>query len=455
MQLHTLFLVITTLIFATSGFAAYDQAPPNFNYKSGEAVFIDFEEATYDISYDFSNKTVLVESTITFSASKSGYPIFDLVADPLEVTLDGQNTFTETVKDPDQQTTLRVIQDIINPGRHQLKLKHLLTTNVVFGEEGVASGFWTSDLNDRRYLEQYLPSNMEFDQYKMLIKVTVIGLEGRPHTLKTNGVVSKISENSFDVVYPEFYSTSSLYFHLFPENNTGSNVQFYFQSIDGRLIPVDIYTSYNIQEFVDATKLILTELESDYGPFPHNQLIIYGNAPSGGMEYSGATATSLKALGHELFHSYHARSLMPANGNAGWMDEAIARWRDNKYPLIEKLTFESTRLAGRSNWTRMTDRMAYTEGSAFLSWIAYRMSQKGLSLRLFLKEYFQKFKFTTVTTPMFQDEMTQASGLDLKNDFDQYIYGKSSSKSFINRRIDDPFHPKFTREQLLDLTWAK
>jgi hypothetical protein len=150
---------------------------------------------------------------------------------------------------------------------------------------------------------------------------------------------------------------------------------------------------------------------------------------------------------------------LKANENAGWMDEAIARWRDNKYPEISKLSYESTQLAGHSVWTRMTDRMAYTEGSAFLSWIAYRMSENGLSLKESLKDYFQKFKFTTVTTPQFQNEVTMASGLSLKADFDQYIYGKNSLKmtsqksKAIQFHADDEFHPKLTAEQLLELTW--
>lgn len=216
---------------------------------------------------------------------------------------------------------------------------------------------------------------------------------------------------------------------------------------------MDIYTNYNIQEFVESTKIILQELEEDYGPFPHNQVIIYGNAPSGGMEHSGATATSLKALGHELFHCYHARALMPANGNAGWMDEAIARWRDNKYPLLEKLNFSSTELGGHSLWSRKTDRMAYTEGSAFLSWIAFRMDEKGLSFKSFLRDYFQKYKYTSVTTQLFQKEIISASGLELDADFDRYIYGKSGNKSGHHLKIEEnPYHPELTEQQLLQMT---
>jgi hypothetical protein len=399
---------------------------------------------------------VNVESTIELETLQPGRPLFDLVPNPKEVFLNGLPVRTEAIKDPDQQTTLRIIDLKTAPGKYTLKVKHEITTNVVFDERGVASGFWMSDLNDRRYLEQYLPSNLEFDQYRMKSRVRIINANGAQHVLKTNGKVTKIDENDFEVVYPNFYTTSSMFFHLFPENNSATNIQFYYTSIDGRKIPVDIYTLYTPDEFVADTKKILAELEEDYGPFPHDQLIIYGNALSGGMEYSGATSTSLKALGHELFHSYHARALMPANGNAGWMDEAIARWRDNKYPLVEKLTFESTRLAGRSVWTRMTDRMAYTEGSAFLSWIAFRMDQKGLNFKKFLRDYFDKFKFTTVSTELFRDELSKASEMDLTPDFMKYIYGKSftglKGKLVNPVLMDDTYHRHYTKEELLELT---
>lgn len=437
----------------SSAMAALNHAPPTFSYKDSKAVYIDIESADYNIVYDFAKKTAVVESTLTFNSPGEGYPLFDLVAEPTTVKLDGRAISAPQIQDPDRASTIRVMDSRVSSGRHTLTLTHPLTTNVVFGEDGVASGFWTSDLNDRRYLEQYLATNLEFDQYKMKMTVEVVGAP-TTHILKANGTVSSIGNNAFEVSFPKFYSASSVYFHLFRENSFVNNVQFYLKSIDGRMIPFDIYTSYDVKPFVDTATAVFNELEADYGPWPHNQMIVYGNAPSGGMEYAGATITSLSALGHEMMHSYHARCLMPANGNAGWMDEAMARWRDNKYPLVDVLTYSSTRLAGRSVYTRMTDRMAYTEGSAFLGWIGKRMNGKGLSMKAFLRDYFQKYKYTTVTTQLFQKELSQFAGMDLTREFDQYIYGKgvTSSKSF-HAHEEDPMHPRYTEEQLKEMTW--
>lgn len=456
MKIQQLSIILAFIAMSFNSIASIKEAPPAFTYHDGKAVFVDFEKAHYKITYDIEKKLALVETTIKFIAPESGYPLFDLVTDPTEVKLDNRVVTTQTIQDPDQASTIRVIESKTSKGTHFLKVKHTITNNVVFDDRGVSSGFWMSDLNDRRYLEQYLPTNLEFDQYKMKSTVKIQNAEEKPHLLKTNGKVSKIATNHFEVNYPAFYTASSKFFHLFPEDNTASNVQFYYPSIDGRMIPVDIYTTFDVEEFVISTKEILAELEADYGPFPHNQLIIYGNSLSGGMEYCGATATSLKALGHELFHSYHARGLFPANGNAGWMDEAIARWRDNKYPMIEGLSYESTRLAGHSIWTRKTDRMAYKEGSEFLSWIGFRMNEKNLSLKKFLRDYFQTYKYTSVTTELFAKELSFAAQMDLSKEFTKYIYGKGSIEKKSMKRVpfleENPMHPHYSQEDLLNLT---
>src|SRR5690606_31939202 len=109
-----------------------------------------------------------------------------------------------------------------------------------------------------------------------------------------------------------------------------------FQSLDGRSLPVTVYMKKIWSYFsapsvyLDRAIEVLTELESDYGAFPHSGMLIYASpAFQGGMEYAGATITNFKALAHEITHSYFGRGLMPANGNAAWIDEALASWRDD------------------------------------------------------------------------------------------------------------------------------
>lgn len=338
--LFLLFLIIPL----SSAMASYEMAPPSFPYKGSRAVFVSFQDASYKLTYDYVNKQATVESTIHFKLMEPGYPIFDLVPDPLNMTLDGKSVLAELVADPHAQTKFRVINRKLPKGSYVLKLKNFIKENLVFNNLGIASAFWLGDLSDRKYLENYIPSNLEFDHYPKRFHVKLLGTRNQSHTIKANGKVTKISPSEFQVSFPAYYTSSSVFFHLYPTGAITRNVSFYYTSIDGRKLPVDIYSVVEIDQFVSQTKTILAELESDYGPFPYDQVLIYGTSlRRGGMEYSGATATGLLSLGHELFHSYNARGVMPVNGNAGWMDEGLSTWRGDLYPQLASLEFDTAK----------------------------------------------------------------------------------------------------------------
>ncbi len=468
------FIALATLFAIQAASASINQAPPSFPHKNGNAVFVDFTDADYRITYDLTAKTAVVESELEFQMPSQGHPIFDLIPEPTDLKLDGNPVSASLTSDPDGESKFRVISTSINTGRHRLTMKHTLVEGVSFKSTGVASAFWMSDLDDRQYLEQFLPTNFEFDQIPMKIRVEIIGAAGTPHVLRANGDVKKLSENSFEVEFPRYFTTSSMYFHLLPESAVPST-QFNYRSVDGRTLPVEIYTFGTLSTFTKKVEAVLKELESDYGPFPHPKVIVYG-AGSGGMEYSGATVSDYGSIGHELFHSYNARGVMPSQGNSGWMDESISSWRDRGYKTSQS-PGPRTKLAGHSVWTRMTDMGAYTRGAAFLEWMAGKMEDQGKSFKAFLRDYFRNQMHTTVTTETFRLAMEGFSSLDLSTDFNQYIYGSSPKSTggtdwgvkTVNTRnqscggvvkaprsvIENPFHPRLTREQVRALLWPR
>lgn len=462
--------LFATLLAATSASASIDQAPPNFAYSDGEAVFVDFTRADYKITYDFSKKTVNVESSIEFEMIAKGYPIFDLIPEPTSLRLDDRDVTSKLTADPDGESKFRVLNQLSNPGMHRMTLTHVLSTGVGFRATGVGSAFWMSDLSDRQYLEQYLPTNFEYDQIPMRIRVEILNAAGMPHVLRANGDVKTLGENVFEVEFPKFYTTSSMFYHLLPAGAVPST-SFTIDSVDGRKLPVEVYTNGNMSAFIEETKKVVAELEADYGAFPHAKLIIYG-AGSGGMEYSGATMTSLYALGHELFHSYNARAVMPAQGNSGWIDEAISSWRDRGY-RHSRFAGGTTNMAGHSLWTRMTDDDAYSKGAAFLEWMAGKMEATGKDFKLFLRDYFAKNFYSTVTTESLQAQMESYSSLDLAADFSTYVYGRGSKEvgttwgsgarvrkascnsgvKPVRSVIENPYHPRLTAKELQALIW--
>lgn len=444
------FLLVSLLTYFAAR-AGINQAPPAFVSSVGKSIFVDFQNANYKIIYDIKEQRAWAISTIEFSSFESGYPIFDSVHQPTQITIDGKSADAPLVNTPGKATKVRVITKFIEPGQHTLTIKTPITNGTKFKRRSVSSGFFIKDLTDRKFLEKYLPSNYEFDQYKINFEVQVLNTR-KSHRIFANGDIIKIAKNHYNISYPGFYTASSLYFHIVPRSKF-KKTYFKYKSIDGRRIPVTIYSKFWIRNWrmKARAKKVMRELEKDYGPWPHPSLLIYGTKLSGGMEYVGATATSFISLGHELQHSYFAKGILPANGNSGWMDEAIASWRDKGHQSYSKPNYSSVNLANHNVYTRKTDDRSYVKGRSFMAYLDYQLKAIGKSgLKDFLKKYFSKRKYTTVTTKDFISDLEEYAGRDFGNDFERYIYGNGkSSKS--NKKVHNPHHPLHTQKQLDEL----
>ncbi|HXH29447.1 MAG TPA: hypothetical protein VNJ01_01420 [Bacteriovoracaceae bacterium] len=447
MKCLLLALALSTAAVATENDLSH--RPRSFSTSAGRAVFVDFTEATYNITYDFAAKSASVLAQISFNAPEAGLPIFDSVTAPTRVLLDGaQVTATETMT-PSRETSLRVINTAVSTGSHTLTVELPLTELVEFSSAGVKSAFWTSDLASRRFLERYLPANFEFDQVKMTFNVALKGATSAQN-IYTNGTVSKRSSESYSISYPAYYTASSIFFHLTPASAV-TETRFGLKSIDGRTVPVTIYFSKSILSGQGTMKALITqttevfhELEKDYGAFPHPSVIVY-NAGSGGMEYCGATMTELRALGHELFHSYFARGVMPANGNSGWLDEALASWRDKGYSSIESLSGTSS-MSSHPYYNRITDMQAYSFGERFMSLLDSKFKDKG-GLKPFMRYMIEKRVFAPIFVEEFIAEMSKFYGVSVDADFRRYTFG-SRTKSVQEKNLESAFHPKMTLKEL-------
>ncbi len=434
------------LLFMASAQASILKAPPSFELKNKTVVFVDIKTISSKIKYDLGSSNASVETSIKFEQFSEGNPVFDLTAEETSVILNGESLALESTSLPNNTSTVKVLNKNLKPGVYQLSVTNKLTKNVRFLSDGVKSAFWMSDLSDRRYLEQYLPVNLEYDQYKMNFEVEILGTS-KEHQIRTNGEVTEIAKNKFSVSFPEYFTASSIFFHLMPVGSFNEE-SFIYKSIDGREIPVTIYSAGSLSRYLSRTKQVLPELEADYGPFPHNSVTIYG-AGSGGMEYCGATITSLSALGHELIHSYFARGIMPARGNAGWVDEAIASWRDSGYRQYSTRNLSTSRMAGHSIYRRTTDRNAYSKGARFMGFLDSKFSDAG-GLRPFLKKFKEDRLFKPFLTREFQSDLEKHFGEDLTQEFDKYIYGAGKA---LHREEHghNPFHPKLSEKQLFEL----
>jgi hypothetical protein len=427
-----------------------NNAPKSFERDGKKFDFVDFKLAQYHVKYDVAKQTATAESEIEFEARSEAFPIFDLVPSATEIELDGEKVSSFIVRSPENATSYISINKQVASGRHVLKIKNNISNNLRFQAGGVLSSFWMSDLNDRQYLEQYLPANLEFDRHKSILTVEFIN-SNVEQRIFTNGQVEMITPNLFRIEFPEYFTSSSYYFHTaykgrFDEKTIG------YQTLDGRQIKITVYrdVGQDLNSFLNTSVKVLNELEKDYGPWHHNDVTIYG-AGMGGMEYCGATMTSFSALGHELIHSYFARGVMPAHGNSGWIDEAIASWRDNSYPRSRSVGFSASSMAAHSNYRRFTDRDAYTKGAKFMAFLDSQLADQG-GLKAFLKVYKDKWLFTPMFTENFIQDLEAHSQMEFEKLFKDYVYAKPGSGWEKSQESgENPHHPRLSAKFYYDL----
>lgn len=444
-------LILLGALLTSHAFANLHLAPPDFDTKGSRAVFVDFQSAEYNITYNVLRKKTSVKTVIRFTSKNYGSPLFDLIPEPKNAVLDGEPVSIRETTAPDG-SALRMIETVVHPGEHTLELENTFSENVRYSlfRRRVSSAFWIRDLKYRKFMEQYIPSNFEFDQYKMTMNVTFAGIKEAKQDIYTNGDVTQISPNTYRIEFPSYYTVSCPYFHTTPKGQK-KRIDFTYKSIDGRELPVTVYTSWwsRPSKFKKEAEKIFAELEADYGPWGHKGLVAYETFPgTGGMEHAGATQTSLAALDHEMLHSYFAKGVMPANGNAGWIDEAIASWRDYGYQRKPLPGFGGSNLGLGSVYQRNTDSRAYALGREFMAYLDYRLQNVG-GLKAFLKGYFQTYKHTVITQEHFKNNLEFFSGLDLTDAFNTYIWGENvETEEFAER---NHVHTPLTQSQLNSL----
>lgn len=449
MKLFLVGLLLTTFALANNDLT---HRPKSFSTRYGKAAFVDFQEANYDITYDITARKAYAVATIKFNMVEEGRPVFDSYESPDSVFLNGEQVTSSKVDTPNNETTVRIVDKVLSANTsHTLTIKITISALVDFSRGTVKSAFWMSDLQERKFLERYLPANLEFDRVKMTINVNYIGATTK-HIVYSNGEITETSPSSYKIVYPEYYTASSLYFHTVPEGAT-EELRFTLKSVDGREIPVVVYFSKNSRDHVSLIELknettaIFHELEGDYGAWLHPSITVY-NAGSGGMEYCGATITSYEALGHELTHSYFARGVMPANGNAGWIDEAIASWRDKGYKSLESLKGSST-MSARAYYTRYTDSNAYSFGENFMRYLNNKFSSQG-GLKPFLRFMVENRAFSPIFVQDFVGEMNFFYTTSVNEDFKRYTYNNKNPTTYPNKLNESkhPIHHKMTEAEL-------
>ena len=413
----------------------FSKAPPSFIFQSNKVVPVDFETLHIDYSFDVAARTATANAELVFTlGSEGGFPIIDLIPVPTSITLDGSPVALAdfpVIDAPTLVTKFRILRKNLLPNStHKIEISYSLPNSLVtFAGSFVRVGFFMSDLanSGREFFEKYGPANYEFDQVKTTFSASVTGTTAE-HELFTNGTILGSSRNSWRIEFPDYFNTSAFYFHL-GEKDRYVVTRYTFRGMQ-KEIPVTVYsgTAALTAAGVSSSRNVLAELESTYGAYPHSSVTVYLTPTGGGMEYGGATMTSLDALGHELTHFYFARGVMPSSGNSGWIDESIASWRDDGYPRLTPSTRSPVNLGGFSAYKRNTSMDSYTLGARLIGELDSMFASVG-GMRTILKDFFAEYKLTTINVQDFQGYLESKTGQNLNSMFNRYVYGRSVAVS--------------------------
>jgi aminopeptidase N len=174
----------------------------------------------------------------------------------------------------------------------------------------------------------------------------------------------------------------------------------------------------------------LPQLQADLGPFPMPLgLSVFLTNGGGGMEYYGATTSSLGALSHEVVHMYFGCSAVARTYRDSWWDEAFVSWVDRSYPSYLypiEAGYRSNMVSGRSPIAVGFDSRAYYQGSQIMETLAQRLGGRSAMLR-FLSHVHQTRVWAPFGTMDLAGYFRDYSGIDVHEDFYDWFYRGSAA----------------------------
>jgi hypothetical protein len=404
------------------------------------------------MTFDASAQKFLGHSKITFKLIETGRPYFELQGTLKNIKVDGIEALSQKITDPDgqNQSYHSLFETVSGETVHTAEFDYELPAGrVTFTGGGVRFLTDMTDLNGK-FFEYWGPCGFEEDQFSMNLKL-IVKNSTSPHTLRTNGTITASEIKSWDVKFPSFYSKSSFYVHLTNQNLPSKKLIYKGLAKD---IPIEVYglTQALVDGAVADLPQLFQELEGDYGPYPHDKFLAYMNDRSGGMEYVAASITVRGSLDHELLHSWFARSMIPADGRSGWIDEAMASWRDYGYTrATSTLDRIPTNLANYSPYRKSTPSNCYKDGRGLFAELDLEFKEIG-GLKKVMRALHEEFKHKIITNESFWRFLEDHTQMNLDAFEDRYVMGYEEEVTEALKLETSSKHPDpLTREEILRL----
>lgn len=438
-------------------------APPPKTVDGLLAVPIDIESIEAVLTFDGSTETAWADATITYTVGPTaGNPIFDLRQNIVQAWLDGVPFAVAQLAHHNfgagPFTDLRVIQAVQGTGSvHMLRVQYdLALPDSQLGGSYLPALEWSagprlrfvfglSDLNRARYAEAWLPANLVFDQYSISLEIEIINTMAA-HSVISNGVVTSLSLNHWQISFPEHSSAVSPLLEVRASDTLTRQTDTVLLPVSGKTVTIEAWkpasSLVHLTTQINNIKTLLTDNENDYGTYLHDDRFVAFFNGTGGMEYEGGTTTSTGALLHEIFHSWFARGVKPASQADGWWDEGFTTFHDEGADDAIPFDFSNppVLLCSRDPWQRHTPSNSYTDGSNFWKGMA---SLLGVSnLNALMGDLYDSHKAKPVSTQMIEEFLLSRSGeTQVVDAFHRFVYGLVDPSPAPDLWIkDDPAH---------------
>lgn len=400
----------------------------------------DIQQQDLQLTFDVQTQKAKAHSVLLIKQNESSFTYFQMGPPVQSISVDGTSVTTSLVNDPDGiGKTFVSPNQILDAGVHTLILDYDLPTSAFsFQNGGIGLLTDMSDLPAAHFFEAWAPAGFEEDAFELHLHLQILNSTSTAaHQLFTNGTSTPISTTEWQIDFPKYFTTSSIYFHL--TNKLLVQESFTIQGAQ-QITPVTIYSTDSdlVAQAKELVPLLFKELESTYGPYPHPQFLAYIHSGGGGMEYSGATITAIGALGHELFHSWFGRGWQPAEGRSGWIDEAFASWRDyNYFQSASLLSRAPTKLSTFSPYENSTATNCYRDGRRLIAELDQVLADFG-GMKPLMKLLIARYQHQVITVEEFQNFLAAETLMDLSSYFKRFAFGENAAPGFAQATsVDD------------------
>ncbi len=436
-------------------------APPAKDVDGFHATPIDIQRITAHLTFDGATSTGSGDATLEFTTGpEDGFPIVDLRqtitglwldSNPLLLTQAAQHDFAGGAG-----AELRIVESSLLAGTaHTLRVTYSLGAPQASGAGSYQPNFaWDfgprlrfnfgfTDLGPGRYLEAWVPANLIFDQFALVLDLELVNT-AVAHSTITNGNVTVIAVNHWTVTFPAHITAFSPLLEIRATDTLASQSDTVALPAPNPVVTIEAWklasSVVNLTTQISNLKTFLTDNANQIGPYLHgNRFVAF--FIQGGMEYDGGTTTSTGALRHETHHSWWGRGVKPASQNDAWWDEAWTQYvTGGGTPLAFNFADPPVVLHSQNPWVRETAGASYTDDFRFFQGVASLLGEP--ALKSSMASLFQAHGLELITTLDLESHLLCASGNEeLVDDFHRWIYGFGDTAAAADLWVrDDPGH---------------